>query len=219
MELRTENFNLFQRDYFSFKKLKETLTEEELHQLKNAFQENWQQFKTLQLQVGENLPESFQLGKPKIESWTNGWNLRNHFWSCYRQQDKKEWSPCLATLLNQKNYQVYLMFQHYQKEKRQGSVEKYNLLLEKIPSWSEHLTMSEYYLWTNFSGEFPKYLSLKDYLEDKDQRENFNALLEKKKGTFCLGKVKTKEQAPFESLQWTVQALEELFLLYDQALK
>nr|WP_227011174.1 glucose-6-phosphate 1-dehydrogenase family protein [Enterococcus wangshanyuanii] len=48
--------------------------------------------------------------------------MRSHFWSAYRSSEHQKENACLAVLLNQKQFQVYLMFQHYKSEQQAGSV-------------------------------------------------------------------------------------------------
>ena len=83
MDLLTSDYELFDRSMFTFKQLKERYTTEELAQLKVRYQTHWQKWKKMNEQVAKATPLQWQMRKPKIESWTNGWNLRSHFWCAY----------------------------------------------------------------------------------------------------------------------------------------
>ncbi|MTD41992.1 hypothetical protein GIX45_25890 [Erwinia sp. CPCC 100877] len=212
MELTIADFQLFERDLFTFKQLKEYKTAEEIEQIKIDYKTRWQRWKTLQLQVAEQLPAEFRISKPKIESWTNGWNLRNHFWSAYRSSECQNENACLAVLLNRKQYQIYLMFQHYKSEKRTGSSEEYNQLLERLPEWSRQVDLTDYYIWPQVEHELTDHLPLSVYLADEKKQVELKKALAGK--TFQIGKLlfKTKQVPDVE--QVTVATLRELAPLY-----
>ncbi len=64
----------FDRDEYSFKKLKEEYSEEELAQIKASFKDVWQTWKKLNLSVYLKLPQD-KFAKVHVESWINGWNF------------------------------------------------------------------------------------------------------------------------------------------------
>ncbi|WP_368251645.1 HI_0552 family protein [Enterococcus sp. 2201sp1_2201st1_B8_2201SCRN_220225] len=212
MELKKADFQLFHRTHFAFKQLKAELSEVEIASLKNEYQQHWQHWKLLQLTVAENLPEGFAMNKPKIESWTNGWNLRNHFWCAYRSENRQKENACLATLLNRKQYQVYVMFQHYQSEKRKGSPEAYNQLLELLPQWSQNVDLENYYIWPKSEDELADHLPLTTYLADEQVQKEFRNSL--KGETFQLGKLFFEGEIS-QAEQITMATLQELMPLYQ----
>ncbi|PQD16690.1 HI_0552 family protein [Enterococcus faecalis] len=121
MNLTHQDFNLFNREIFTFKQLKEQQTSAEIDDLKQTYKQHWEKWKALNLAIAQGLPAELGITKPKIESWTNGWNLRSHFWAAYRSEQRQAENACLALLLNKKQFQVYLMFQHYKSEERTGN--------------------------------------------------------------------------------------------------
>ena len=155
----------FDRDEYSFKKLKEEYSEEELAQIKASFKDVWQTWKKLNLSVYLKLPQD-KFAKVHVESWINGWNLRDHYWAAYRLNTLADKSPCIGVKLDKKQLQVYLMFQHYKSEKRGDSSEQYNKLLADIPTWAKNRKISNWYLWDKNEMEFVDHLSLNDYLKD-----------------------------------------------------
>jgi hypothetical protein len=212
MELTRADFQLFERDLFTFKQLKESKTTAEIEQIKTDYKFRWQRWKALQLQVAEQLPPDFQMAKPKIESWTNGWNLRNHFWSAYRSKDKQNENACLAVLLNRKQYQIYLMFQHYKSDKRTGSGEEYNQLLERLPEWSRQIDITDYYIWPQVEHELTDHLPLSVYLTDQKKQAELKEALAGK--TFQVGKLLFKTEQILDVEETTVTTLKELAPLY-----
>ena len=111
-QLTEEMYAIFDRDEFSFKKLKSQYSEDELAQIKTDFKEIWQTWKEINLNVYQKLPQD-KFAKVHVESWTNGWNLRDHYWAAYRLNALADKSPCIGVMLDNKQLQVYLMFQHY----------------------------------------------------------------------------------------------------------
>lgn len=212
MDLTKADFDLFQREYYTFKQLKAELSLEQVEAIKKDYQAHWQKWKALQLTVAAALPEAAGMKKPKIESWTNGWNLRSHFWSAYRSVGRQEENACLAVLLNQKQYQVYLMFQHYRMDERQGTIAAYNQLLDRLPQWSRGVAVEEYYIWPQKADELGEHLPLKTYLKSPKVQADFAQSLQG--GTFQIGKLFFNGTVP-EAPEQTVQALLELMPLYQ----
>lgn len=210
-DLFEEDFSIFDREQFGFKKIKQDLTESEVEQLKASFRSVWNKWKQIQLNVYAKMdPEIF--GKPKIESWMNGWNLRNHFWSVYRATDRQNENACLGVLLNKKQLQIYLMFQHYQSEKRTGSVDAYNQLLKKLSAWSAGRDTNNYYIWRQQEHELTDHLLLNTYLTETKNQELFIKSLEDK--TFQLGAFYFREPQIKNVEEKILKSLRELSELY-----
>ncbi|GFP07217.1 hypothetical protein LHEJCM1005_15090 [Lactobacillus helveticus] len=111
-QLTEEMFQIFDQPEFSFKKIKMQHSEAEVAELKDEFKGVWQTWKAVNQAVAQNLPTG-KFAKVHVESWTNGWNLRDHYWASYRLQDLADANPCVGVMLDKKQLQVYLMFQHY----------------------------------------------------------------------------------------------------------
>lgn len=100
-KLTEEMYAIFDRDEFSFKKLKEKHSEEEIAQIKASFKDVWQTWKEVNLNVYQKLPQD-KFAKVHVESWTNGWNLRDHYWAAYRLNTLADKSPCIGVMLDKK---------------------------------------------------------------------------------------------------------------------
>lgn len=172
MEFNKQDFELFQREVFSFKQLKQNCSEEEIEQLKQSYKTVWDKWKAINTASYGLLPTN-DLAKPKVESWTNGWNLRNHFWCALRSTSRKEQAACLAVLLNKKNLQIYLMYQHYKSDERYLSKKEYNKLLDRLPEWSLTVNPANYVIWSNEESELAEHLPLVDYLENPEVQTAF----------------------------------------------
>lgn len=207
--------DLFDRSTFSFKQLKETYSADEIEQIKCAYKTNWQQWKKLNQEITSLFSGDLAMLQPKVESWTNGWNIRNHFWCAYRSSNRKEENACLATLLNKKQYQVYLMFQHYKSDQRNGSIEEYNALLEQINEWSQAIDIQHYFIWPQVEHELEDHLPLSEYLASKELQRSFKEQLLDR--TFQIGRLYLTEDLPLiDCEKQTVATLEELARLYKK---
>ncbi|OTN92979.1 HI_0552 family protein [Enterococcus faecium] len=212
MDLMKEDYQLFGRDNYAFKQLKEIHTPDEVEQIKQEYKAHWQKWKEIQLQTAALLPDTYGMSKPKIESWTNGWNLRSHFWSAYRSESRQDENACLAVLLNQKQYQIYLMYQHYKSDTREGSVEGYNQLLSLLQEWSTQVAIEEYYIWPQPENELEDHLPLSVYLSDKSKQEELRETMGDR--TFQLGKLFFSPNEYTNIEEKTAEALKELAPLY-----
>ncbi|HFD1635256.1 TPA: HI_0552 family protein [Enterococcus faecium] len=212
MDLMKEDYQLFDRDNYAFKQLKEIHTPDEVELIKQEYKAHWQKWKEIQLQTAALLPDTYGMSKPKIESWTNGWNLRSHFWSAYRSEDRQNENACLAVLLNQKQYQIYLMYQHYKSDTREGSVEGYNQLLSLLQKWSTQVAIEDYYIWPQPENELEDHLPLSVYLSDKSKQEELRETMGDR--TFQLGKLFFFPNEYTNIEEKTAEALKELAPLY-----
>ena len=212
MDLMKEDYQLFDRDNYAFKQLKEIHTPDEVELIKQEYKAHWQKWKEIQLQTAALLPDTYGMSKPKIESWTNGWNLRSHFWSAYRSESRQDENACLAVLLNQKQYQIYLMYQHYKSDTREGSVEGYNQLLSLLQEWSTQVAIEEYYIWPQPENELEDHLPLSVYLSDKSKQEELRETMGDR--TFQLGKLFFSPNEYTNIEEKTAEALKELAPLY-----
>lgn len=212
MDLMKEDYQLFDRDNYAFKQLKEIHTPDEVELIKQEYKAHWQKWKEIQLQTAALLPDTYGMSKPKIESWTNGWNLRSHFWSAYRSEDRQNENACLAVLLNQKQYQIYLMYQHYKSDTREGSVEGYNQLPSLLQEWSTQVAIEDYYIWPQPENELEDHLPLSVYLSDKSKQEELRETMGDR--TFQLGKLFFSPNEYTNIEEKTAEALKELAPLY-----
>lgn len=213
-QLTEEMYEIFDQSEFSFKKIKENKTPKEVDELKAQFKEVWQVWKQINQNVAKQLPEGL-FSKVHVESWTNGWNLRDHYWASYRLAKFADYNPCIGVMLDKKQLQVYLMFQHYKSEKRNGSVEEYNQLLKDIPDWSKNLNLDNWYIWDKDDMEFNNHLLLHDYLKNNTIRESFD-----KKATqtsFLVGKFAFRSENRINNVEdFILSVIKELLPLYEK---
>lgn len=193
-------------------------SEAEVAELKDEFKGVWQTWKAVNQAVAPNLPTG-KFAKVHVESWTNGWNLRDHYWASYRLQDLVDANPCVGVMLDKKQLQVYLMFQHYQSENRKITPEQYNELLADIPSWSKQIDLQNWYIWNGeMSSEFDDHTKLSDYLKQTDIQKQFKSELSD--ATFLVGKfVFIDQQHDVNMEDFITNAIVDLLPLYEKSVK
>ena len=211
-KLTNDMYIIFDRNEFSFKKLKEQYSEEEIAQIKAKFKDVWQIWKEVNLNVSQQLS---QFAKVHVESWTNGWNLRNHYWASYRLNTLADKSPCIGVMLDKKQLQVYLRFQHYKSEKRGDTPDQYNELLTDIPIWAKNRVTQNWYLWDKNDMEFTDHLPLQEYLTNLEKQKSFN--LEAGKTSFLLGKFAFRDRDHVSNMEdFILDGIKQLLPLYKR---
>ena len=215
MTALTENmFAIFDQSEFSFKKIKETHSPEEVADLKEKFKAVWQVWKKVNQTVASQLPTG-EFAKVHVESWTNGWNLRDHYWASYRLASLADYNPCIGVMLDKKQLQVYLMFQHYKSEQRQGTSDEYNELLDKVPEWADNIDATYCYLWDKDEMEFSDHLPLSKYLNNHDVQQQFNT--EARQTSFLLGKFAFRGKDQVDDMEEYIDsAIRQLTSLYEE---
>ncbi|MCC4382805.1 glucose-6-phosphate 1-dehydrogenase family protein [Limosilactobacillus reuteri] len=215
MTALTENmFAIFDQPEFSFKKIKENQSPEEVAELKEKFKAVWQVWKKVNQTVASQLPPD-QFAKVHVESWTNGWNLRNHYWASYRLASLADYNPCIGVMLDKNQLQVYLMFQHYKSEQRQGTPDEYNQLLDKVPEWANSIDATHWYLRDKNEMEFTDQLPLTKYLNNQDLQQQFNS--EARKTSFLLGKFAFRGKDQVDDMEEYISSvIRQLTPLYEE---
>ena len=215
MTALTENmFAIFDQPEFSFKKIKENHSPDEVAELKEKFKAVWQVWKRVNQTVASQLPTD-QFAKVHVESWTNGWNLRDHYWASYRLTSLADYNPCIGVMLDKKQLQVYLMFQHYKSEQRQGTPDEYNQLLDKIPEWANDIEATHWYLWDKDEMEFSDHLPLSKYLNNHDVQQQFNT--EARQTSFLLGKFAFRGKDQVDDMEEYISSvIRQLIPLYEE---
>ncbi|MFR0606840.1 glucose-6-phosphate 1-dehydrogenase family protein [Limosilactobacillus balticus] len=212
--LSEDMFAIFDQPEFSFKKIKENQSPEEVAELKEKFKAVWQVWKKVNQTVASQLPPD-QFAKVHVESWTNGWNLRNHYWASYRLASLADYNPCIGVMLDKNQLQVYLMFQHYKSEQRQGTVDEYNQLLDRVPEWADNIDATHWYLRDKNEMEFTDQLPLTKYLNNQDLQQQFNS--EARKTSFLLGKFAFRGKDQVDDMEEYISSvIRQLTPLYEE---
>lgn len=214
MNLPKNAHQIFEREVFTFKQLKTQHSFEEIEDIKDQYKSVWQRWKALHLAVFKELETEAFFSKPKVESWTNGWNLRNHFWAAYRSTEQPNSNACIGVLLNKKQLQVYLLFQHYRSETRIGVNHRYNQLLSSIPTWSQQIDLTDYHIWPQQEHELTDHLLLQNYLQSKDEQEKLKKQVIET--SFQLGKIMYSKDGIVDEKEFVLQGIRELQALLKE---
>ncbi|MBC2002780.1 hypothetical protein HCA78_03290 [Listeria booriae] len=193
MQFSDADFALFDRDYFQFRQMKEfqpTLVEGVKAEYKARW-DVWKEFATLcqQRTVG--------FGKPKVESWTNGWQVRSHFWAYYKGVSRQDSASMVAILLNKNNFRIYLEWHAYRSADSVTSYEDHVRWVDYLLEWVRELGIDarQYQVWTSYEDEPDNYVCLQDYMENQEVRERFAELLANSKKWLRIGRIIPRDEA------------------------
>ncbi|MBP2057297.1 hypothetical protein J2Z60_000461 [Lactobacillus colini] len=213
-KLTEEMYQIFDQPNFSFKKIKEEKTPQEVDELKQQFKQVWQVWKEVNQNVATQLPEGL-FDKVHVESWTNGWNLRNHYWASYRLKKWANYNPCISVMFDKDQLLVYLMFQHYQSAKRSGDVADYNQLLAEIPAWSKDIDLTNWYVWDKDDMDLNSRVSLADYLNNTNLQNSFNQRASET--SFLVGKFAFRHKVKVDNMEeYILSGIQALLPLYQK---
>ena len=163
LSLNAESCELFNIPFYQFAQMKK-FCPEDIPALKANYKLHWDNWKAIIQEVAKQLGMPF--AKPHIESWTNGWKIRDHFWTCYRIGDV---NPCIGVLVNRQQLQVYLMFQNYKSETRLGTSTQYQSAVnQQLANWQRTVNSTEYYVWTASQSELEPHQRLDQYQESDE---------------------------------------------------
>ncbi|MBC1435007.1 hypothetical protein HB848_06610 [Listeria rocourtiae] len=190
MRFYEEDFALFDRDYFQFRQMKE-FTPTLIEGVKAEYKVRWDAWKEF---VALCQQETFGFGKPKVESWTNGWQVRSHFWAFYKGVSRQDSASMVAILLNKNNFRIYLEWHAYRSADSVTSYEDHVKWVKFVPEWIRELNIdvSTYQIWTSYEDEPDNCVELADYLEEPTR---FGELLGISKKWLRIGRIISKEEA------------------------
>ncbi|WP_439443731.1 HI_0552 family protein [Listeria aquatica] len=161
MKLTASDFDALYLPEKQFRKLKEIYTEEEIDILKKERKRLWQEWRELVLAIYKELPVSSELAKPYIESWTNGWQMKGHFFATFRFINWEQNATCISLLWNAKYLKVGLEWQAYKAKSSLLDVSLHNHYL--LPLLPEIKMVNHYSVWTSAKEEFTPFLLLSDF--------------------------------------------------------
>ncbi|MHC5251091.1 HI_0552 family protein [Listeria kieliensis] len=164
MQLTKSDFDALYLPEKQFRKLKEIYTAGQIDKLKKERQKLWQEWRELILTIYRGLPAESKLGKPYIESWTNGWQMKGHFFATFRLINREQEATCISLLWNTAYLKVGLEWQAYKAKKSSLDVTLHNERFLQLLSEAEPL--EDYKIWTSAKEEFASFLTLADFGAD-----------------------------------------------------
>ena len=103
--LSSQSCDLFTIPFFQFAQMKK-FCPEQIPRIKADYKSAWNNWKDLILQVSNRLGSPF--AKPHIESWTNGWQVRSHFFAYFKYEFNLNSAAILSVILNRRRLSVSL---------------------------------------------------------------------------------------------------------------
>ncbi|TDQ58129.1 glucose-6-phosphate dehydrogenase-like protein [Mesocricetibacter intestinalis] len=146
--LTAESCYLFNLPFFQFAQLKK-YTPELIPAIKQDYKRHWNEWKQVILQTEEYLDSAF--AAPHIERWTNGWQLRAHFFAYFKYSSQQDSAAILSVILNRRRLLMELNWHSYRAESSRISLQQYNRWTDYPALWEEfgdfeirHCDESEY---------------------------------------------------------------------------
>ena len=193
---------LFNLPFFQFAQMKK-FCPEEIPRIKADYKAHWENWKATILQASTELGTPF--AKPHIESWTNGWQVRGHFFAYFKYEDHLNSAAILSVLLNSRRLSVSLDWHCYRADRSQINVQQYNQWLKNI----DFTTFAEFDIWRGDESEYDDFRQVKT-LSPAD------LTLRSDDDFWCIGR--NAEKAELDSLdatQFIVKSIRELLPLYE----
>ena len=193
---------LFNIPFFQFAQMKK-FCPEDIPQIKADYKAHWDRWKATILQVAAELGTPF--AKPHIESWTNGWQVRGHFFAYFKYEYNLNSAAILSVLLNRRRLSVSLDWHCYRADRSQINVQQYNQWLEHV----DFARFAEFDIWRGDESEYDDFRKVSQ-LSPKDLTLRSEADL------CCIER--NVEQAELDKLdvtQFIVESIRDLLPLYE----
>ena len=197
MDLKQENFT---RPYFQLAQIKQHCPEN-LDLWKGEHKANWEIWKALALDLAQRL----QLPKPYVESWTNGWQLRAHFFATLKSAAAQDSAAIISLLLNRRRLTLSLEWHEYRAKGSRTSLAQFNRWLGALADYGD------WELWPGDADEYADYKTVAEQPKPTAGPGQF----------YCLGRhLYWEELAKMprpQLLEWLAAGTERLWPLYELA--
>lgn len=201
--LTAKSCELFNLPFFQFSQIKK-FQPEALPQIKSDYQQHWRQWKQLIQQIYAQLPPHF--AKPHIESWTNGWQVRAHFFAFFKYQYLQHSAAILSIILNRRRLQVCLDWHSYRANRSQTTLAQYNQWWDNF----DYQQFADFEIWRGSESEYNDFPKVSEF--------NFQQLsLSNAEDFWCIGKnIEKQDLANTNVAEFIVQTLIDLAPLYEK---
>ncbi|WP_408635295.1 HI_0552 family protein [Rodentibacter haemolyticus] len=199
--LSDQSCELFNIPFFQFAQMKK-FCPEEIPAIKARYKKEWDNWKAIIQAVSAQLGSPF--AKPHIESWTNGWQVRAHFFAYFKYEFNQNSAAIFSVLLNRRRLSVSLDWHCYRADRSQISVQQYNQWLDNF----DFIGFADFDLWRSDESEYDDFRQAKQFTQQ-------DLLLRNDEDFWCIGKnVEKADLAKLETIAFiteTVRALEPLY--------
>ncbi|WP_425271884.1 HI_0552 family protein [Rodentibacter myodis] len=202
--LSAQSCELFNIPFFQFAQMKK-FCPQEIPAIKARYKKEWDNWKALIQAVSTQLGTPF--AKPHIESWTNGWQVRAHFFAYFKYEFNQHSAAIFSVLLNRRRLSVSLDWHCYRADRSQINVQQYN-------QWLDHFdfsTFAGFDLWRGDESEYADFQQVNQFT----QRD---LLLRNEEDFWCIGKnIEKADLTKLDAVTFITETIRSLMPLYEQA--
>ena len=201
--ISAQTCELFNIPFFHFAQMKK-FCPEQIPQIKADYKREWNEWKTCILQVSQQLGAPF--AKPHIESWTNGWQVRAHFFAYFKYEFNQNSAAILSVLLNRRRLQVCLDWHCYRADRSQINLQQYN-------QWLDNLDKNQFADWEIWRGDESEY---DDFRQVKQLVEQ-DWLLRSDNDFWCIGRnIEKSALDKINPVEFITESIRNLLPLYEK---
>ena len=201
--ISAQTCELFNIPFFQFAQMKK-FCPEQIPQIKADYKREWNEWKTCILQVSQQLGAPF--AKPHIESWTNGWQVRAHFFAYFKYEFNQNSAAILSVLLNRRRLQVCLDWHCYRADRSQINLQQYN-------HWLDNLDKNQFADWEIWRGDESEY---DDFRQVKQLVEQ-DWLLRSDNDFWCIGRnIEKSALDKINPVEFITESIRNLLPLYEK---
>ena len=199
--LKPHSCDVFNQPFFQFAQLKQHQPEA-IPDIKAHYQYHWRIWQQLIQQVARDLGAPF--AAPHIERWSNGWQVRAHFFAYFKYAQYQDAAVVLSVLLNRRRLTVSLDSHAYKAQTSTINLAHYHqwLALLNEPQYAD------WDLWRDSMGEYADYQTV--------AQQTAPIVLPSHHDHYCLGKhIERANLGQQESAPWIAQHIRDLLPLYE----
>lgn len=201
--ISAQTCELFNIPFFQFAQMKK-FCPEQIPQIKADYKREWNEWKTCILQVSQQLGAPF--AKPHIESWTNGWQVRAHFFAYFKYEFNQNSAAILSVLLNRRRLQVCLDWHCYRADRSQINLQQYNQWLDNL----DKNQFAEWEIWRGDESEYDDFRQVKQLVEQ-------DWLLRSDEDFWCIGRnIEKSALDRINPVEFITKSIRNLLPLYEK---
>lgn len=202
--LSAKSCELFDIPFFQFAQMKK-FCPEEIPAIKARYKAEWENWKALIQAVSAQLGTPF--AKPHIESWTNGWQVRAHFFAYFKYEFNQNSAAIFSLLLNRRRLSVSLDWHCYRADRSQINVQQYN-------QWLDHFNFAEFAEFEMWRGDESEYGDFRQAHQLAQQ----DLTLRDDEDFWCIGKnVEKADLDKLNAVEFISTTILQLAPLYEKA--
>ncbi|MDD7570104.1 MAG: glucose-6-phosphate 1-dehydrogenase family protein [[Actinobacillus] rossii] len=201
--ISAQTCELFNIPFFQFAQMKK-FCPEQIPQIKADYKREWNEWKACILQVSQQLGAPF--AKPHIESWTNGWQVRAHFFAYFKYEFNQNSAAILSVLLNRRRLQVCLDWHCYRADRSQINLQQYNQWLDNL----DKNQFADWEIWRGDESEYDDFRKVKQLVEQ-------DWLLRSDNDFWCIGRnIEKSALDKINPVEFITESIRNLLPLYEK---